>query len=111
MDRLVEIYKQIPKMKCAFGCADCCGPVMWMKMEWKRCPLHREQTTINCPYAGKMGGCEVYEYRPFICRLFGTTDALPCPRGCRPEGKMLTREEAHALTVQFLKITKEEEDG
>ncbi|RZA20142.1 MAG: YkgJ family cysteine cluster protein, partial [Proteobacteria bacterium] len=26
----------------------------------------------------------VYEERPLICRLFGTTPTLPCPNGRRP---------------------------
>ena len=36
-------------------------------------------------------GCQVYDQRPLICRLFGTTASLPCPRGRGPE----TRTEAH----------------
>jgi hypothetical protein len=39
---------------------------------------------LNCPYLGK-NGCEVYEERPLICRLFGTTPKLACPHGKRPE--------------------------
>ena len=27
----------------------------------------------------------MYEQRPLICRLFGTTPSLPCPRGQGPE--------------------------
>jgi Fe-S-cluster containining protein len=30
-------------------------------------------------------GCTVYEERPLICRLFGTTPKMPCPNGRRPE--------------------------
>ena len=29
-------------------------------------------------------GCTVYDERPLICRLFGTTQTLPCPNGRRP---------------------------
>jgi Uncharacterised protein family (UPF0153). len=39
---------------------------------------------LSCPYLGKQG-CEVYDERPLICRLFGTTPQLPCPHGRRPE--------------------------
>lgn len=38
----------------------------------------------SCPYLGAKG-CEVYGERPLICRLFGTTPKLVCPRGRRPE--------------------------
>ncbi|MNJ72305.1 hypothetical protein D3C77_689370 [compost metagenome] len=27
----------------------------------------------------------MYDERPLICRLFGTTPRLPCPNGRRPE--------------------------
>ncbi|MGB3599367.1 MAG: YkgJ family cysteine cluster protein, partial [Marinomonas sp.] len=30
-------------------------------------------------------GCEVYDERPLICRLFGTTPNLACPNSCRPK--------------------------
>lgn len=39
---------------------------------------------LNCVHLGA-GGCQVYSERPLICRLFGTTAALPCPHGRRPE--------------------------
>ena len=39
---------------------------------------------LNCVHLGP-NGCTVYEERPLICRLFGTTPRLPCPRGRGPE--------------------------
>lgn len=39
---------------------------------------------LSCPHLGE-GGCEVYEERPLICRLFGTTPMLLCPHGRHPE--------------------------
>jgi len=39
---------------------------------------------LNCVHLGD-GGCQVYEDRPVICRLFGTTPALLCPHGRRPD--------------------------
>ena len=38
----------------------------------------------NCVHLGPQG-CTVYDQRPLICRLFGTTPGLPCPRGQGPE--------------------------
>jgi len=38
---------------------------------------------LSCPYLGA-NGCEVYDERPLICRLFGTTPRLPCPNGRKP---------------------------
>lgn len=39
--------------------------------------------SLSCPHLG-VNGCEVYEERPLICRLFGTTPSLPCPNGRSP---------------------------
>lgn len=39
---------------------------------------------FNCVHLGECG-CQVYEDRPLICRLFGTTERLRCPRGMKPE--------------------------
>ena len=39
---------------------------------------------LSCPHLGE-NGCEVYDERPLICRLFGTTPSLPCPHGRKPE--------------------------
>lgn len=39
---------------------------------------------LSCPHLG-CNGCEVYEERPLICRLFGITASLACPNGAHPE--------------------------
>lgn len=39
---------------------------------------------FSCPHLGE-NGCQSYDERPLICRLFGTTPRLPCPNGKRPE--------------------------
>jgi Fe-S-cluster containining protein len=41
-------------------------------------------SALSCPHLG-IKGCDVYNERPLICRLFGTTPRLPCPNGNRPE--------------------------
>ena len=41
-------------------------------------------TNLSCPHLGA-SGCEVYDERPLICRLFGTTPSLLCPHGRHPE--------------------------
>lgn len=32
------------------------------------------------------GRCSVHAIRPTICRLWGSSAAMPCPHGCVPEG-------------------------
>lgn len=83
-DKLKELYSQIPAFKCIPGCVDCCGPVPFAKIEAQNAPVKPPTKSLMCPYASK-DGCEIYENRPFICRLYGTIENLQCPRGCRPE--------------------------
>ena len=47
---------------------------------------------LSCPHLGE-NGCQVYEERPLICRLFGTTPRLACPNGRRPEAMIDGRTE------------------
>lgn len=74
---------------CIVGCHDCCGPVLASPEEVARLPAKTDQehetalADYNCVYLGEHG-CQVYNERPLICRLFGTTPRLPCPNGKRP---------------------------
>src|SRR5215469_7714608 len=100
----------VPDVGCQGLCQAYCGPVSASALERRRLKvrhglhLHgmdedlvRALLTdgVMCP-ALKEGRCTVYEDRPLICRLWGATESLPCPHGCRPE-KMLTNDEASAL--------------
>lgn len=77
----------LPPMKCDTGCGDCCGPVLCKEHEFQAVnrlafakgivPM-RQGTT--CPWY-QDGQCQVYEARPFICRLFGHAPRLTCSRG------------------------------
>lgn len=96
-----KLRSMIPTFSCKPGCHDCCGPVVFSKWEWEQVADKKTATCIFCPYASFLG-CEIYEHRPIICRLFGTIDRLKCPRGCRPE-VLLTEEEAAAIMEEYLK--------
>jgi Fe-S-cluster containining protein len=65
----------------------------------------RQATTQKCPYVTEGNRCGIYQVRPFVCRLFGTTEIerLQCPKGIRPD-KMLTTKEGEKLINQFLQI-------
>ncbi len=82
--------RRIPEFACIPGCHDCCGPVTTSTEEMARLPDKSAEerdaalADLSCPHLGK-NGCEVYEERPLICRLFGTTPQLLCPNGRRPE--------------------------
>lgn len=90
-DRKIDhLRRRIPGFACEPGCHDCCGPVTASSEELARLP-HRSVAAHdaalahwNCVHLGP-NGCEAYDQRPLICRLFGTTASLPCPRGRGPD--------------------------
>jgi Fe-S-cluster containining protein len=88
--RIRFFRRQIPEFACIPGCHDCCGPVLASTDELARLPrkdAQQRQHALeqwNCVHLGQQG-CTVYEQRPLVCRLFGTTPRLACPHGRRPE--------------------------
>ncbi|HSW12084.1 MAG TPA: YkgJ family cysteine cluster protein [Solimonas sp.] len=90
-DRILgDLRRKIPSFQCVPGCHDCCGPVTASSIEMARLPVKGKAVhdaalaDLSCPHLGAQG-CEVYDERPLICRLFGTTPSLPCPNGRGPE--------------------------
>ncbi|MGE5472361.1 MAG: YkgJ family cysteine cluster protein [Bacteroidota bacterium] len=83
------LRRQIPGFECEPGCHDCCGPVTASSEEMARLPVKSAEAhaaalaELSCPHLGERG-CQVYDERPLICRLFGTTPRLVCPRGKGP---------------------------
>lgn len=84
------LYSKIPGFACKPGCTDCCGPVPFSKLEWDRVQEKRMGKGMDCPYANTASGCDVYDQRPLICRLFGAVEdeRLECPHGCGPEVRL-----------------------
>ncbi|WP_394777303.1 YkgJ family cysteine cluster protein [Undibacterium sp.] len=88
--KLKFFRERIPSFACVPGCHDCCGPVTTSTLEMARLPVKTEAEheialeSLSCPHLGP-AGCQVYDERPLICRLFGTTPRLLCPRGQRPD--------------------------
>jgi hypothetical protein len=88
--RKIHFFRQhIPDFECIPGCHDCCGPVTTSSEEMFELPhisdaVHEAAlVALSCPHLGDHG-CTTYRERPIICRLFGTTERLPCPHGRRP---------------------------
>jgi len=107
----IRFYRErIPTFACTPGCHDCCGPVTASSEEVARLPIKSDQkhdeafAELNCPYLGD-NGCEVYEERPLICRLFGTSPNIPCPNGQRPE--QMIDEKIEAKIHTFLAQTRQ----
>jgi Fe-S-cluster containining protein len=110
-----ELYAQIPNMTCPSGCSDCCCIVRFSRYEVAQISIakiiraifirFRQATTQKCPHLTRDNRCGIYQVRPFVCRLFGTTEIerLRCPKGMRPN-KLLSVEEGENLINQFLRI-------
>ena len=111
MDRaLDEVYKEIPDMvDCKGECMDSCGPIAMFKGEWDRVKRaarytpHLPKGSLVCPLLSPTGRCTVYSVRPYICRLWGATPVLRCPRGCKPE-RWLTTSEARDIHRRIAEI-------
>lgn len=119
---LEKMYATIPAMECKGLCTSYCGPIGMGETERLRIlerighpPFSKIFPTIHdlddlagrellsrvavgcltCPML-KDGRCKVYDIRPMICRLWGASEDLRCPHGCRPK-KLLTRAESKHL--------------
>lgn len=98
-------YERIPTFTCKEGCTDCCGPVPFTVDEWEQIPPDKRKplTSHRCQYSGPTG-CEIYEVRPLLCRLFGTVkeEGLTCWHGCAPQQK-LTAIQGRTMLRHYLK--------
>jgi Fe-S-cluster containining protein len=45
-------------------------------IEYKELNMNPE---INCPYLMPDKSCQIYPVRPFLCRILGVSESLPCP--------------------------------
>jgi Fe-S-cluster containining protein len=109
--RKIRFFREhIPSFECEQGCHDCCGPVTTSSEEMARLPVKSEAeheaalAELNCPHLGE-NGCEVYTERPLICRLFGTTPQLACPRGKHPD--VMISPQLEEQIHQFMKETRQ----
>ena len=100
---------------CKSGCNDCCGVVPFSDIEkarasalkpmeaWERYQgsawlLKSALANFSCPFSDKNNGCQIYDVRPMVCRLFGVVDheMMKCPHGSAPK-KMITEAQSRAL--------------
>ena len=103
-----KLYDRIPAFHCKEGCTRCCDN--WIQAapeEELRCGGF-EFTGEVCPKLCETG-CTVYENRPLICRLFASSESMPCPYGYGPETP-LTKEETREILREYLRIKKEQEE-
>lgn len=115
---LEELYAALPAVDCQRLCQDYCGPVIGSQEEMRRAraagvdlaepmlkwiELGNGRAPIpSCP-ALKDGACSVYESRPYICRVWGVADSLPCEYGCQPE-RTLSEDEGRWLLLETQRL-------
>lgn len=106
---IAAFHREIPPVPCIEGCTDCCGPVPFTLAEWARVPEKRQATHSRCcPYANN--GCDIYDQRPLVCRLFGAVadePLLECPHG-RRAARPLTKQRRQEMMSKYLDIMAEE---
>lgn len=105
--QLEALYAQVPELDCKGLCHTSCGVIEASVRERERMQeagvrlpyldefleMDRAGLEISCPALTEDKRCGVYEVRPMICRLWGTTDSMPCPYGCEPvDGEGLIEE-------------------
>lgn len=101
-----DLYQQIPIMKCVEGCSDCCGAVPFSDKEWEKVkdrPKRKEDGSLACKFLIN-NKCSIYEDRPYICRIFGTTKGvkeLECPHGRKPLFP-IPAERSESLTAKYM---------
>ena len=103
---LENIIKEIPKFKCIEGCTDCCGPVFTTKTEAETLGIEVGLLTNStgsgkCQFVSECG-CSVYESRPVMCRMFGSSDILElrCRHGKSPS-KRLSADKSNSLIHKY----------
>ncbi|MEV4748984.1 YkgJ family cysteine cluster protein [Streptosporangium sp. NPDC049248] len=118
---LEELYAKVPDAGCKGLCQEHCTTIAGGRREAQRMAeagfhlptsvavLLREARSSAaaaepCAALGDDGRCRVYEVRPLICRLWGSTEGMPCEHGCVPEGGRLTDVEAALLIKRSKRI-------
>ena len=102
--QLEQLYAQVPQIpECDGRCARWCRqPVEQSDREYQRAPIGHTGTELCQHLDGDR--CGVYERRPMLCRLWGATEELPCPYGCKTDRPPLTAKQEFALFVYSLAV-------
>lgn len=106
IEELNQIYDKIPSFNCIKNCMDCCGPIFMSGLERYLIDVKPKfNGATNCPWRGK-GRCRIYDKRPIICRLFGTTNKteLLCSFGKGPS-LLLSREIGDRLIYKTFELS------
>lgn len=111
--QLEEMYAGLPSLECMGLCEQSCGEhVDASQVERRRLlragvDLDAVTEDGSCPALSRVfgvGRCSVHAIRPMICRLWGLSDAMPCPHGCVPVGGRIGDEQAMRAMLASLQV-------
>lgn len=111
LERLKELYEQMPKVLCKQKCQGACGIIKWSWIEKQLVdrsvgglPMLKLQKDGSCPLLME-GMCSVYEVRPWICRLWGAIPDLKCEHGCEVIGGW-SPEKQHVMFQELKELSE-----
>lgn len=105
MTEIEKLYDEIPPSFCDANCSKCCTNMIQFAPSEEAAIGGYDYKGV-CPHL-KDGKCSVYTKRPFICRLYGTSEMFVC-EGCTPE-RYLTDEETATLVHRYVALKNAEE--
>ena len=101
-----ELYEKIPPSVCGKDCAKCCTNIIQFTASEEKM-MGGDEWDGQCSHL--IGGrCSVYDRRPLICRLYGTSELLRC-EGCKPE-RYLSEKETEEIIHIYVRYRKAEAD-
>ena len=100
-----NIYDKIPKSQCKNGCFKCCTNMIQFTPSELKAMGGYEYDGI-CSHL-KDGKCSIYENRPFVCRIYGSSELFIC-ENCVPE-RFLSEEETVDLVHEYTLLKRGEE--
>ena len=102
--RIKELYELIPKSVCKPGCTKCCKDMIQFSLS-EEIQMGGYDWNGQCNHICS-DGCLIYEKRPFVCRLFGTSEMLRC-EDCVPE-RYLSEEETIRLIHEYFVLREKD---
>ncbi|MGI6202202.1 MAG: YkgJ family cysteine cluster protein [Eubacteriales bacterium] len=100
MREIRELYKRIPASKCKDGCDRCCHNIIQFTPS-EEAMMGGYRWDGQCPHL-KEGKCAVYDNRPLVCRIYGTSELFQC-KDCTPE-RLLSEEETLEIMREYNRI-------
>lgn len=100
-----ELYDKIPSFECKPGCTDCCQPTQFFDEYELKQIKPKLPSGFDCAYRSQ-AGCDIYENRPLICRMFGAVDGLNCSHGYQPDVKLTKQEGLEIMKIYNKGLSK-----